>query len=585
MPVIDFASEVDFPTTPITPNSLGGGASSLDLAAGEKYFLGEFAGQPSKSTLISDGTEYRLIDGVTGLLTSRYANVDTAITAAKASLSGGRTNLEKLVLIGFFPVTAPLILDSYTVLDIDAARVEPTSLYTGSVSVITNSLHAGVDGPKNTHIHVIGGTVDGINTYGGGVGAISNIEFKNIEFWSVRGVRSVNAREHGIAFDYSDHGKVLFNDCDTPGDDGITCHYANNNYLIMGNDCHDSLSSTSPSLGAPNGIEIENENGGTESAPINGMIIYNSCWNNDRGIVGKVEPSKTTPINHQIVGWNTCHSNTNEGIKFSNNGVGGVKMLGMSFPFNILYSNGGVGLRLIDTQSAVIHGGSIYLNGTHGIELQDCDDTRFDGGLLIYENNTNGVKGGATVTGCKFGNVTLLDNVVDESFAYAICLDGADTYIGPMTTIKDTRVTKLQLGVRVTTGSTGLTVDGTTFDGFKFGGGTRQGPLFIVDSAAISDVTVRGLKILNSAQPFATENHGTATGIASGVGVPHGLNLQADGGTLASIDASKNEFAMTLLSGSAVVTWAIDETDITPTYSGGGTIDFFYKVSAQKWAA
>lgn len=582
----EWTSNTDFPATSIAAISEIYGAPSSNLSGVVKYKIGEVLAQPSRVTVVSDTTGFRVIDGPTGTSISTTSDVDTAIATGIAALDPGRSTVQKLSFVGFFPTTLPTILESFTHLDLSAGEVKPTSGYTGSVSIITNELHAGEDGPKNQHIYVTGGKVDGINTYGVGVGAISNIEFNNIEHLGVSRVHTANSREHGIAFDYSDHVLIEDNNCDTSGDDGITCHYRNDNFTIINNRCHDGNNTTSPSFGSQNGIELENETNQADAAPKNGVVAFNECWNNIVGILAKTEAAKTVPINHVKFVENITHDNTQDGIKVSNKGVGGPRMLGVEFDSNISYSNGWNGLRIENAAGPVIRGGSLYSNGTNGVELVNCEDAKIGGGVSIYLNEQSAVRGNTTVTGTKFSETYLIDNNEEDAFNYAINFDGANTYVGPLTTIKDTRAIPRQLGIKAPTTATNLFIDGPTCDGFKFGGGTRESPIFLNGATAPAGMTVREVKVLNSTADFVTENQDKATGISSGIGFPHGLNLQAANGSIASVNASLSELGITLQAGSPTspLTAIVDETNITLTFTGGGTVDVFWKIAAHKWA-
>ena len=579
----------DAPLIPLTRLSTSTGSEEGSPGTMSRNRLADSLAQPAKAMVAYDGTDWVMIDGPTGLFVSKTNDVDAAVDAATAHLTGGRTWVEKILFTGLFPTLAPIVLDSYTAFDLSAARIVPTSSYSGSVSIITNELHAGVDGPKNKEIHIIGGgsgLVSGINTYGGGIGAISNIELKNIEKSSVWGMRSEDAREHGIAFDYSDMMMIMDNDAIRSGDDGITCHYINNNYFILFNRCYDGLLNTgSPSLGAKNGIELENETSGTESAPLNGVVAHNICHGNKRGIVIKTESTKTTPIKYHSVDHNICYANTLEGIMASNHGVGAVKLVGMHFDHNILYGSiTGTGMRLEDMQGATIHGGSIYGNKIHGVELTDCDDTKFGGGVLIHENQENGVRGGATVTATKFAECSIIDNAVDVAkFSYAINLDGADTYIGPLATIKDTRGTPLQHGVKVPATATRMKIDGPTADGWKDPSGTKHSPVYVTGSIP-TDFMCREVRTIASTA-LVTENEGEETGLSTTDTIPHGIDL----GQAAVTDVSNSSvFGITVIAESGTVgniITTVDDDDITVTFTGGGTIDVKWWIRAHRWSA
>lgn len=607
---VQYESNTDWPLSPITADTTIAGAELASLTNPKKYQIAQLLGQPSKSIVKFDGTSYTVTDGTTGLIVAGdVSNGDAAINTGLGNLTGSRAYKEKITLVGrFTDITESIELDDYTILDMSAAQLIPATWSTLTVeqAIIRNTnwllTHDGTN--NNVHIDVIGGYIDGLGTFSTDK-AISNIFFSNIEHLTVWGVHTYRAREHGIVVDYGSNITIGYNKCEAAGDDGITAHWSANEMLIIGNECYDGLVATgSPSGGSRNGIELENElNGDFPSSPKNVMIAYNRCWNNVRGILAKDDGGSGEDAATEYLGihFNVCWDNSNEGIRITAVGTDdptNTNIIGLDIDGNILFNNGHInnasGMFIRNANGATIRGGSIRGSGTNGIELLDCESTQIGGGITIAGNDDNGIRGNTTVTNTSIGEVFLYNNADSGSFSYGVDLEGDGTYISPLAIFKnDLGIPGSgQLGIKMYITCTNMRIDGPLFNGYKQGGSTRQGPIFFPDNLNVppaalpAGLLVRECRTLNEPNSaiFKTENSGKATK-TTGQTIPHGLNLQADTGTYATVIDSLNKLNITVMSGSYTdMRVAVDETDITLTFSGGNSLDVLWEIAAQKWA-
>lgn len=536
---------------------------------------------PAKAIVKEDDGLFTVYDGEKSAIVSTTGNPDTAIAAGLALLTPGRAHSERLMLIGSYNITTAITLEDYTTLDLTGAALYPQSGATGNACV-NNSLKDGPVGTNNKFINVVGGYMDGTAMTGaGGSGTHCGVFFRNVQDYSVSNIHSYFARSHGIQVEYGDRGQIQNNRLEDYGDDGVSIHWSIDNVQIVGNACSGGRSADG---GSSQGIEIENETGGTDDFPLYMVVARNKCWDNPgSGILNKAESGKLATFKYCVFSENQCWGNGEDGIRLvgvtTSEPTNRIYLQG-----NLCHSNTSYGVRLWRTENISIMGGVIANHTAQGVYLDNAIHTHISGGIIVSENGRDGIDIKEDSTDTIIDDAHIIDNNRDNiggDFVYSIKNAGQYTSIKSNCVCVDTRATAIVAGISVLTTGTNCVIDGVTFDGTKGATGTNNGGVYLaqgpVDGTIVKNLVFRGLL----PAPQITENHGELT-ITSGTPFPHGLDF-ASGTDRAKIANSVTEFSIVSKTSDKVISATVDETDITPAIQGGGTADIFWTLKAQEW--
>lgn len=454
----------------------------------KKTTLGELAlanaSVPAKAILKTDGTNYTLFDGPTGAIQSTTTDVDAAFASAIAHLTAARTSKEKIVAVGDFPITAKIVLENYTTLDLSAASLSPTSGWTiADLAMVTNELFAGVVGTNNKFIDVVGGYFDGtepdtLNVF------CSAVKFVNIENYSITNIHSYWSGATAIYIGDGKNGLIQNNICDQNGDDGITLQDATQNTVVDGNTCSNGRSDHG---GASNGIEIENESGGADTAPSHLVVSNNICFSNPQNGINSKTDGVSACFSYSTIANNICYENTINGILLNGKTSTDFVCESLYLEGNVCHNNSSIGIKLQNCNNSSIMGGSCDNNATQGVRLVNCNGIQIGGGLITAENESNGIHVESDCNNVNIGAVTSRNNYKTGggSFIYGVEIEGSNCSVGPGTYIIDDRVDGSgnrdpeMRGIRLKATTTNLIIDGVVFDGvYHASSSTKPGPIY-----------------------------------------------------------------------------------------------------------
>lgn len=496
------------------------------------------------------------ITGACSVPASEVVNGGTQddIQAAIDRLTPGRAKQEKVVLLGDFTISNRISVPDYTYLEIQGTLTAANSM-TGN-GVIVNSDSAG----GNTDITIKGGYIDGNkanqSTYKSGIflDNCSNVLIDNV-------VSNSNI-DHGMDLvDVTDF--VIQNcRCDSNGDDGITIHDACARGTVFNNICSNGASVGSGGTAQSSGIEIE---GGTGSAPTDLNIIGNVCYGHGnatrsgQGIHINTDTGDTGVKRINVIG-NICYNNYGKNMTCEGN-TDPVYMEDCNFIGNNCYSTtDNSGLFINYAKGVTVSGNTISDSGVSGIETNNCDGVTITGNTLTG-NTTKGIEINQASS-----NVTVTANSIKNSGIWGIRIEG-DSIDVSNNLFSDDQGTATQKGIQITSTVTNSQVLNNRFDGLLTAGSTRA-----IEHASGGQCKV-AYNVSSDSIDYVTENYGLATGISTGGTVAHSVR-----GTPDYINCTVNASSATPTD----VVFTVDGTNITATFGGGGTIDFYWEARLQE---
>ena len=240
-----------------------------------------------------------------------------------------------------------------------------------------------------------------------------------------------------------------------------------------------------------------------------------------------IEGNSNTAIDSINITGNTFSKNTGNGIYWVSNvptDYGSYNVVG-----NVIAENGGRGIYALYGYNSLISNNLITLNGLHGIEMFRVDDSSVLSNMITFNSATT------------------------DNTSYAIYLNESDDVSVRSNTVRQGTGNNHNTAIFLTaSNTTGARI---------FGNDLRDSAqTATINTNSNTDVVIR------QNDGYVTENYGTSSAIASGATIAHGL---ATTPTYISLTAQST--------GPSDVYATADGTNITVTYTGGGTEVFYWE--------
>jgi hypothetical protein len=512
-----------------------------------------------------------------------------------------------------YTITEPITIGDNTTLDLGMATIKAASTWSGNPRCFENS--DTVSG--NSNIAVINGTID--------VNSITDqgLYFVLVDSLSVKGVTILDPDKHCISLSTCSDFDVLANRLTNAGDDGVSiitgCHHGTVSDNIINGGAKNGTG------GGSSGIEIED---GSHDISVRGNTIDGIQDNTSSCIHCVVDASGTGGVYNISIGNNVCSNSECRGIGVINNKTDDSisSMSGTDGGGTITLGVTGHNLTNETTWKILIQGvtdsGLDAVNGEHIATYSDDNNitisvaatgTYTSGGSVIYDNNNITISGntiddmelsGVTISASRNISVSgnsinrtgvagsgtpginmsaeqsqIVANAVSNSGSDNITLSSADQVLVNSNTVRNAGQTTANKYAILINSSTNCSAnnnqcidDQDTLSSY----GVRSlngGPNRIIGNEVATCKTNGGVRILSNGTGdvvqnnagHVTSNHGSTGAIATGATTAHGLVSTPTKVSVSPADSGVQDFYATA-----------DGTNITITYTGGGTHDFWW---------
>lgn len=515
---------------------------------GRKVSLDSLTFNSYKLCVFASGSSYIVRDGDTGLTKYSSSSGAAAIQWALDNLTAARTWKESVLLAGTIAVETKVVVPSYCRIHVNGSLV-----VTGTNEIFECVGVSDVDFYGGTYSMPAAGTT--VTQHAISLDAVTRARIRDLDV-NGGGGHAINIL-NGSAYI-----EVTGSHISSPGDDGISI-VESNNIRIIGNTCHDGRSAS----GGSTGIEIENN---SHTITIQG----NACYNNERGIQTVVDSGAAFDgcYDISIVG-NHCYNNTSAGILCQYNGTTGVQARNHTVIGNVCRSNG-LGISLNKCDESGFFGNVIEETTSpdgQGLLIDQCDNLAISANI-VSECRGNGIEYVGQHCRIFANNIRNCGKDGNLNENYGIRLKTTHFYVKCIGNyLVDTQGTPTMSGINTFDGDT-VEIRNNHFSNLANnpGPGTNaiyeqsaNGPILMQDNT--NDV--------GDAVTFVTEAEGQISG-TSPINVAHGIESATASDVVVLVtpmEAGVTDFFASLTS-----------TNLTITFSGGGTRLFAYSVRSKR---
>lgn len=517
-------------------------------ATTKKVEIGLLPNPSYKHAVFLKDSDYFVQDGSNGAIVYSNSDARNAVQWALDNLTAARDWKETIVIYGDIQVSSSLTVPSYTIVRV-----------IGSLEVTdTNSLFSSTNA---SNIEFIGGNY--ILPSAGTSAVQKGINLSNVNNAVIRDLAISGGGNHGINLENNtSHIKIMGCDIGNSGDDPISV-IGSNNVQILGNTCHDGRSAS----GGSSGIEIEDNS-------YQVLVHGNVCYGQQRGIQTVVDGGEAFDGNYgiSIIG-NICYGNSAAGIICQYNGTTGVESRIHTIKGNDCQDNG-VGISINNCNDSIISGNVIEdTSEVNGAGIVAIGSDR----LTISSNVVKDCKGNGISTSGDYlqiyGNqISNCGKDGNSGHVYGIKMNASHNYVRCHDNeLSDNQGTPTMSGINTNSGN-GVEIYYNHFS--NLANNVGPGVNAVYEQSATGPIKIfENTNDTGDSVTFLTEAEGQVTNI-SPITVAHGMVGAADSDAIVQVtpmDSGVTDFSA-----------ALDATNLTITFNGGGSKKFSYSIKSKR---